>query len=450
MAKQRIEKPSVELGRQVAPTNFDFEESSERDSCPLVARRCKRKQAAESSDSKSTISFPIKDFAKRRRTQRQHKHMGWTGANIASQSDHIPISPTEDGRPSGEDNLIISSGEHERMEFNQNEHSSWSNISAQMNIFEEMMHFRKEGETEEVSELFERRSLILYKIFVMEVEKVYHEHLANFKLDDPSVNHDYFCIRRLHKELKVIATVHKNHQAMAGLPIVDEEVLFLESTSNQPLLLEFSSLADQEQAAAQTGGQQLDQPDNENTSMISHEHLVQENEPPVQIDGNQAVGNEHQAHDEHVNVPGSDRSLEEHSTAIVLSENNPETVTTSEKNNYDHQGPVPSNLRNHTTLLREQLKNVVDGLEIKIDVLERTFSKRMDDSHQHFTKLETTMVRNYADSHQQLVDELASVKSQLAAMVESIKEFGTDKKGEGGQNRSGQGLNRSEEGSSGE
>ncbi|KZV40705.1 hypothetical protein F511_32591 [Dorcoceras hygrometricum] len=82
-----------------------------------------------------------------------------------------------------------------------------------------------------------------------------------------------------------------------------------------------------------------------------------------------------------------------------------------------------------TTLLREQLKNAVDGLDIKIDVLEQTFSKRMDDSHQHFTKLETTMVRNYADSHQQLVDELAFVKSQLATMVESIKEFGADKNG---------------------
>ncbi|KZV43891.1 hypothetical protein F511_33948 [Dorcoceras hygrometricum] len=102
--------------------------------------------------------------------------------------------------------------------------------------------------------------------------------------------------------------------------------------------------------------------------------------------------------------------------------------------------------RHHTTLLREQLKNAVDGLDIKIDVLEQTLSKRIDDSHQHFTQLETTMVRKYADSHQQLVDEMASVKSQLAAMVESFREFGADKNGEGGQNRPVQGLT---EGSSG-
>ncbi|KZV48837.1 hypothetical protein F511_15486 [Dorcoceras hygrometricum] len=304
----------------------------------------------------------------------------------------------------------------------------------------------------------------------LEIENVYHEHLANFKLDALSVNYDYFYIQRLHKELKVNSHGAKKSRAMAGLPIADEEVSFFESASNQPLLLEFSILDNQEQAAAQTGSQQLDQPSNETTAMIS-----QENEPPAQKDGHQAVENEHQAHNEQaVNLPGSDRSLEKHSAAIVLSEDNPETVTASEKNNYDHQGPVPSNLqlavptptdrstlqfmetttqtlttlsprvssldlcahindvknltRHHTTLLCEQLKNAVDRLDIKIDVLERTLSKIMNDSHQHFTKMETTIVRNYADSHQQLVDELALVKSQLAAMVESIKEFGAEKR----------------------
>ncbi|KZV40258.1 hypothetical protein F511_37931 [Dorcoceras hygrometricum] len=181
--------------------------------------------------------------------------------------------------------------------------------------------------------------------------------------------------------------------------------------------------------------------------------------------------NEHQAHDEHGSVQGSDRSLKERSAAIVLPVTNLETITTSEKNNSTHQGPAPSNLqlvvppptdlstlqfmdttaqtltnlstrvssldltysrirddtnltRHHTTLIRDQLKNAVEGLDIKIDVLESTLSQRIDDSHQHFTKLETTIVRNYADSQQQLVDELASLKSQLATMVESIKKFG--------------------------
>ncbi|KZV30460.1 hypothetical protein F511_34049 [Dorcoceras hygrometricum] len=63
----------------------------------------------------------------------------------------------------------------------------------------------------------------------------------------------------------------------------------------------------------------------------------------------------------------------------------------------------------------------------------------MDDNNQQFATLETAMVRHYADSHQKLIDELALLKSQLAALVERIKEFGADKKGERGQSRPGEG-----------
>ncbi|KZV19743.1 Muscle derived-like protein [Dorcoceras hygrometricum] len=200
---------------------------------------------------------------------------------------------------------------------------------------------------------------------------------------------------------------------------------------------------------------ETDQQAAENMAMTSHDHRAQENESPIQTDGNLAVGNEHQAQDEHGTVSGFDRSLDEPSTVLAVT--NSDIVTASEQNTYpstiqflDTTAQTLTALysrvssldltcerinndtnltRHHTILLREKLKNVVYGMEIKIDVLEQTLSNRMDDSHQHFTKLETTMVRNYADSHQQLVDELASVKSQLAAMVESMKEFGTEKRG---------------------
>ncbi|KZV18020.1 hypothetical protein F511_39425 [Dorcoceras hygrometricum] len=66
--------------------------------------------------------------------------------------------------------------------------------------------------------------------------------------------------------------------------------------------------------------------------------------------------------------------------------------------------------RHHTILMRDQLKNEVDGLDIKIDVLERTLTQRM-------------------------VDEMAVVKSQLAALTEGMQEFGAAKNVEGVQNR---------------
>ncbi|KZV30299.1 hypothetical protein F511_36475 [Dorcoceras hygrometricum] len=399
--KQKVSTQTVEARRKVATTNFDSEESSETDSCPLVARRCKRNQVTESSNSESTISFPLKAFAKIRRTQRPTQQRSADDEVVAR------LYPVE---------------EHCQQVIK----STWNNVSAQLNIFKEWVHFRKEvrikdissleslvkieeqllewGETEELSELFERRSLILYKRFELEVEKVYHEHLANFKLDDPSVNHDYLFIRRLNKELNLIATVQE------------------------------SSLSDHEQAAAWTRGHQIDHPYNENTAIITHEHQAQANKPPVQTEEHQAAEAEHQAHDEQGSEPQN-------------TEVNLEKCLTIETNSSDHLGPLPTNLqlvvptptdpstlqlmdttaqtltalstrvspldltcarihndtnltRHHTTLLHEQLKNVVDGMDIKIVVLERTLSKRMDDSHQHFTKLEITMVRNYADSHQ--------------------------------------------------
>ncbi|KZV31216.1 hypothetical protein F511_09410 [Dorcoceras hygrometricum] len=367
----------------------------------------------------STISFPLKNFAKRKRTQRPQTQQRSAGDGGNSQYDSIPTIPVEgEGTFAGE-NLETGSEEHERA--NRDQDAQMSNGSQFENQgFETQLDSMNpnDKESDSIQDEPERSSANSLETETNHSERAIVAHSGPGR-------------QRLHKELKVIATVHKNHRAMAGLYIVDEEVLFLESESNQPFLLEFSSLADQEQAAAQTESQQLDHPSNETTVMISHEHPTQENEPPAQIDGHQAVGNEHQAHNEQgVNLPGSDRSLEKHPAAIVLSEGNPETVTTSERNNCDHQGPVPSNLqlavptptdpstlqfmdtttqtlttlytrvssldltcarinddtnltRHHTTLLREQLKNAVDGLDIKIDVLERTLSKRMDYSHQH-------------------------------------------------------------------
>ncbi|KZV56223.1 epsin-2 [Dorcoceras hygrometricum] len=245
--------------------------------------------------------------------------------------------------------------------------SAWDNVSARMTIFEEWLHFGKEvcikdissfeslvtieeqllewGETEEVSDLFERRSLIMYKVLELELEKLYHEHLANFKLDVPSVNHVFLCIRRLHKELRMIAAVHRDHLAMVGLPFINQDISYLEFASHQEHspTLEFSSLADNEQGASQAKSHQIDQQAAENMAMTSHEHRAQEIESPVQTDGRQDAGNEHQAQDGHGIVSGFDRSLDEPS--IVLTVTNPETVTASEQNTCDLQGPDPSNLQ---------------------------------------------------------------------------------------------------------
>ncbi|KZV33530.1 mucin-2-like [Dorcoceras hygrometricum] len=199
VATQNIEQPPVEPERPVAPTNFDSEEVSEPDSCPLVGHRCRQEQVIKSSDSESTISMPLTNFVKRRRTQRQHQQMGWTGVTIASQPDPIQDSPTENFRI----------GQHD----------------------DRLKRTRDNG------------------------------------------------------ELRVIATVHRDHRAMAGLPFLNREISYLESASpqEQPLTLKFSSLADQEQVSAGNERPQLDLPNDEHTEMTTHKHQAQENEPPKEF-----------------------------------------------------------------------------------------------------------------------------------------------------------------------
>ncbi|KZV33408.1 hypothetical protein F511_02168 [Dorcoceras hygrometricum] len=209
---------------------------------------------------------------------------------------------------------------------------------------------------------------------------------------------------------------------MVGMPLINQDISYLDSASHQEQFpaLEFCSLTDHEQGAAQAKNHQIDQQENETPEMIAHEHQAQGNEQIVPTeehhvieDVHQAGGTEHHAHDDNVSVQGCEQTLEERFAVFVPSVNNQLTTPTSEQNSLDIQ-----------------LKHVVDGIDVKIDVLERTLTQKVDDNTQNFAMLETTIARNYADSHQQLFDELASVKSQLATLIASLREIGSDKKGE--------------------
>ncbi|KZV54008.1 hypothetical protein F511_38267 [Dorcoceras hygrometricum] len=402
------------------------------------------------------------DFVKRR-NQRKHTQMGWTAANISSQPDPNPVSPTAqektmddqivhgdggdcfekglgvdtreeheerndqeitrissqfDSIPTvpveGEGNLDDehlnpSSNEPEKtyrehnVHIGNNDHmenpgcetqldsvhpttkdtgaiqneqvpveeycqllftSAWNNVSAQITMFEEWLHFRREvrlrdissaeslvkieeqllewGEKEGISDLFERHSLVMYKIFELELEKLYHEHLANFKLD----------------------------------------------------------------VAAQTASLQLNQPRHETPAMTSHEHQAQENDPSIQTDEHRPEGNEHRALDE---LLIASASADTSTLQLLDTATQSLTALSTRVSSLDQAYACIRNdtnvTRHHTILMRDQLKNAVDGLDIKIYVLECTLTQR-------------------------IVDELAVVKSQLAALIEGMQGFGADKKGE--------------------
>ncbi|KZV42387.1 hypothetical protein F511_23845 [Dorcoceras hygrometricum] len=498
--------------KKTQPKPVATQEDSETDSCPLVQRRCRKKQVSELSNSKTTNSIHLMHCLKRRRTQRQNQQSGWTGVTILTQLDPILASVTEpqgisDGHFSqgggnnhfdevlelnartehgggkyqevttdkrnssphdsiplvpteGEGNIAddeqLDPGSHEPtkivsaqdMQMNADPASvdeycqllitsTRNKVSAQLTIFEDwvcqevrlkdiysfdsMVNIEEQllewGETEDITELSERRSFILYKLFELELENIYLAHLANFK-----------------------TAAHRHYRELVGLPFITPAFSEFYSLPKPFPALELDNLAGDGQNTAHTKGHQIEQSGNNNTAMTSYEHQAQETEPTSQTDEPRNKGNEHQAPDEPRSAPRIAHNLEDHST-----------ITPPPKIVSDHQDPESSNLhlvvtvpqdsstlqflstaaqsldflstrlssldlsfarirddtnitRHHTTKILDELKSTADGFDINIDVLERTLTQRM-------------------------VDKLAMVKSQLAAIFEDLKDTGVAKRG---------------------
>ncbi|KZV30835.1 hypothetical protein F511_36885 [Dorcoceras hygrometricum] len=334
-------------------------------------------------------------------------------------------------------------------------------VSSRMAIFEEWVHFRPEVrlkdfscfqsmvdieeqllewvETEDITELSERRSLILYKLLEIELEKLYLAHLANFKTNVFSAHRDFECIRRLHQELRVIAAAHRHHRGLVGLPFTTPKCDFLPNFSPA---LEIYNLTGTTQGSVLDTYPQHEQHVNQTATHAFYENKAQENEPLIQ-----EADHEHLGQDRQGSIEGVDPRL----NAIPISAINPEAIPRAEQDVSPHQDPDFSNLqliataphesstlqilhtatqslndisnhvssldqsyarlrydtnitRHHTTKLCDMLKSTAEGFDIRIDVPERTLTQRM-------------------------VEELAVVKSQLAVLVEDLKESGAAKRG---------------------
>ncbi|KZV51604.1 hypothetical protein F511_35107 [Dorcoceras hygrometricum] len=377
---------------------------------------------------------------------KKHQQSGCTGVTIATQPDSIPATTTEPNKVPADQILPEGGADHfdGQMEVNApteqeghndqdvttdnrdgSHHNSIPVISnnevclKEISSFESMVNNEEQllewAETPNITELSERRSLIQYKLLELELEKLYLMHLVNLKAGVASVNYYFECIRRLHTELRLIAAAHRHHRGLVGLPFITPESDFLPKKVNEA------------------------------TTITSHEHHAHKNEPLIQT-----VRHARQDHDEQGFIERVDQALGSTPISVI----NPEAIPSSEHDVSHYQDPDFSNLqlnaiapqvsptiqllntatqslnvisthvssldqscarlrddttitRHHTTKLHDELKSTAEEFDIRIDVLERTLTQRM-------------------------VDELAVVKSQLADIVEDLKETGAAKKGEGG------------------
>ncbi|KZV35291.1 hypothetical protein F511_41325 [Dorcoceras hygrometricum] len=306
-APQTIATQTVENIGKVAPTNFDSEEDSEPESCPLVQLRCRKKQVSESSDSEATNSMPLTPFLKRRRTQRQHQQSGWTGVTIATQPGPIQASTTD-----------------------------------------------------------QRKFLMV--TFHKEVEMITSTNIWSLTLGLSTAG------EKIRKSLRI---------AEMALTMTQSHLFPLRPFP----ALELDSLAGYEKDTVQT----TDEPQNE-----GDEHQAATDQRDLDSTNLQLVA-----------TNSSDSSTLQLLNNAAQSLNDLSTRVSSLDLSYARLRDDTVITKHQTAQLRDQLKSTADGLDIKIDVLERTLTQRM-------------------------VDELAVVKSQLAAIVEGLKETSAAKKGESG------------------
>ncbi|KZV25147.1 hypothetical protein F511_42008 [Dorcoceras hygrometricum] len=277
-------------------------------------------------DGESTISLPLKDFAKRRRTQRQPKQKGSTGANVDSRPNPIPDIPTKEERFSGEDNLVTGQGRNERTDSDQDVKAMV--VMPKQPSFQTMMLMGQGifylAQTQEIDQV----TYFFPKINPISKGK---ETLAVMNKPAPVEEHCQLALKSawdnfLNKELKEIATMHRAQRVIAGLPIVSPEASFIEYSSykTQLLALEFSGQAEQEQALVQLIVQQ-----------------VSENEA-VKSQSIRLTRLSHQ-------FKKTSISLWTMSTGIIVNMNMHSSILWLNNNNNmhdtDHQGPSPSNLR---------------------------------------------------------------------------------------------------------
>ncbi|KZV22780.1 hypothetical protein F511_15525 [Dorcoceras hygrometricum] len=295
----------------------------------------KRKQIVESSDSGS-ISLPLMNLAKKKRTQRPKIQQRSIADKGDSQPCPIPGVLAGGAEVSGDEQVDDGPGGHERSDSDQDVQRGGDELYEENLEYDTQMDHRGQNEsvsttaqdeprmfvdecldniTEKETDNLERAIVvrsghelpapltmtytgqgIFAPIQIREINWVPHflpkiapTDKGKVTLEDvarPNPVEEHCQL-----ELKDIAMQHRAQRVLPGLTIVAPESSLVGSASghSQFLTLEFSSRAEQEQAETQEPIEQIVQQINENEAVNSQEHQTHENEPLVQAEEHPAL-----------------------------------------------------------------------------------------------------------------------------------------------------------------
>ncbi|KZV41259.1 hypothetical protein F511_41208 [Dorcoceras hygrometricum] len=173
----------VENIETVVATNVDPEEDSETDSCPLVHRRCKTKQIVPTEGEGVNADDEQRDHGSQDPTTLDI-NLSEQGKGKVNLDENLNNDARTEHERQPEPDYIADASESPL-------HDSIPIIHSMVDIEEQLLEC---AQTEDITELSERWSLILYKLLETELENLYLAHLANFKTNVVSTHRDFECI----------------------------------------------------------------------------------------------------------------------------------------------------------------------------------------------------------------------------------------------------------------
>ncbi|KZV39706.1 hypothetical protein F511_26708 [Dorcoceras hygrometricum] len=398
-----VQQP-VEAGSQTALAKFTSETSSNEDSRPLAGlkkrRGAKHKQVVESSDSEAIMSVPPVLITKKHRTKRTKKfRTGYRLSKITSMK------------------LVE---EFAKME---NKLLPWAKM-------------------DKVSELLQTRDLIWYNMVELHLREAVAEHWKNFHKDKPSANQDIMAIpqRAQPTHSTPDERTDREPESQNPEPTMEGHIEEVDRT------VENVEESEVEQPAPEEEDQPQKSPTHFSSSYGSSARFTIHNEDSVDSMGpySSFSVDPSLSLSPSLNLGHIPSNLQ----MVVYTKNREENNGTDqeEKEVSTRAGPQPISLPTpqFMDIPPKELTSLQDSassLDLKFECFkaESTLVHKLADNQPNLAALETDLVRHFADNQQHLVDEVALLKSQVAEMVEYLKELRDSKKGEVPSSKQGEG-----------
>ncbi|KZV14038.1 hypothetical protein F511_44558 [Dorcoceras hygrometricum] len=450
-------------------------EEEPRQKKPKGSKRTKR---VESSDSESNISLPITHLVRRKRTQRPQTLQRSTGERDDPQHGSIPTVPVEGAGISVKENIATGSKEHERANHEPDAQMGGGFQNEENQGYETRMDPVNPNESDGAQNESERSTVNILEKKLKTLNGLLSSALAE---QEQAVDHASIQPTVQHDSEAVKSQDHQAHEHEPSVQEVEHQAL----DDDHQAHCEHNSLDEQQEQQGSGGNPtQIEDPsvhivdisNNPGTHSFLDEHGTDHQDPsPSNL--RMVTYTPHSEEDTWLSFLKISESSHAGSQWMFISSppdspqansklDEAEKVVASIDSRMIYMEPKLTSVDSRTLSLDSKMQSMEFNFRSLNSHIERlldtqTFLKLDFGRHKGIiyekvdtltstvksskTTLETSLILQFAGQQQQFIEYVDMVKLKLAELVEHLKKIGNDKKGEGGQSRSKEGLNRSGE-----